>query len=302
MKAVLLHEYGKPGLLKWEEAADPKPGQGEVLVRVQAASVNPVDLKRRSGAAAERFPVQFPGILGRDFAGVIRELGEGVHGFAVGDRVFGLAWDTYAELCVCKADEMAKIPDGVDVSTAAAIPLVSATGDQLVREAAKAQKGDALVISGLTGSVGRCALFTAKELEVKVIAAVRKHAMEEARSLGAVDAIDLEDDKSIALLGFVDAVADTVGREAGTKLIGKVKAGGNYGSIVGVPKNASLHPTVQVNAMMTHPDAKTYVRFAEAIRDGKLVLPIDRVVPMAEAAEAHAAAEKGGIGKIVLTA
>ncbi|MFC6645988.1 NADP-dependent oxidoreductase [Granulicella cerasi] len=302
MKAVLLHEYGKPSLLKWEDAEDPKPGKGEILVRVQAASVNPVDFKRRSGAAAEKFPVQFPGILGRDFAGVIRELGEGVENFAVGDRVFGMAWETYAELCVVKADVIAKIPEGVDITTAAAIPLVAATGDQLIRDAAKAQKGDAIVLTGMTGSVGRCAAFTAKELEVKVIGGVRKKSLDEARALGAVDAIDLEDDKSIALLGFVDAVADTVGGAAGTKLIGKVKAGGNYGSIVGVPKNASLHPTVNTCAIMAHPAPETYVHFAEAIRDGKLSLPIERVMPMTDAAEAHAMAEKGGVGKIVLTA
>jgi len=302
MKAVVLHEYGKPSLLKWEDFADPKPAKGEVLVRVQAASVNPVDVKMRSGAAVSRFPVTFPGVLGRDFAGVVRELGEGVEGFAVGDRVFGMAWGTYAQLCVCKAELLAKIPDGVEVATAAAIPLVSVTGDQLIRDGAKAQKGDSILLSGATGSVGRCAMLTASELEVKVIAAVRKAQIEEAKSLGAVDAIDVNDDKQLALLGFVDAVANTLMGEPREKLIGKVKAGGNYGSVVGPPTNASLHPTVVVNAIMAHEDAKTYVHFAEAVRDGKLKLPIDRVMPMEEAAEAHAAMEKGGIGKIVLTA
>ena len=301
MKAVVLHEYGKPSLLKWEEMPDPKPGPGEVLIRVQAASVNPVDYKIRAGHAQDRFPVTFPAILGRDCAGVIRELGEGVSGFAVGDRVFALAWATYAELVVVKADILAKIPDGVDMTTAAAVPLVSVTGDQLIRDAAKATQGQAILLTGALGSVGRIAQYCANELGVKVIAGVRKKQIEEAKSLGAIEGIDVGGDDLLAL-GIVDAVADTLGGELATKLIGKVKPGGNFGSVVGPPKNAALHPTVQVNAIMAHPDPKTYVHYAEAIRDGKLKLPVERVMPMADAAEAHAMAEKGGVGKIVLTA
>lgn len=303
MKAVVIHEYGKPSVLKWEDFPDPKPGKGEVLVRVQAVSINPIDLKMRSGAAAERFPVTFPGVLGRDVAGVIRELGEGVEGFQVGDRVMALARATYAELCVVKASELAKIPDGMDITTAAAVPLVSLTGDQLMRDGAKAQKGQSVVLTGAVGAVGRIALFYAKENEVNVIAGVRAKQMDEARSLGAIESIDVGDDKAIAMLGAVDAVADAVNGEVATKLIGKVKPGGNFGSVLGPPKNAALHPTVQVNAISAHPEPKTVVHYAEAVRDGRLKLPISHVMPMAEAAEAHAMLEKGGVdGKIVLTA
>lgn len=303
MKAVVLHEYGKPSELKWEDAKDPKPGEGEVLVRVQAASINPVDVKMRSGAAKERFPVTFPGILGRDFAGVVRELGEGVEGFEVGDRVFGMAWATYAELCVVKASELAKVPEGVDMTTAAAIPLVSVTGDQLLRDAAKPEQGQTVVLTGAVGSVGRCAQFAANEMGVKIIAGVRKKQIDEAKSLGATEAIDIDDKTALAQLGVVDAVADTVNGEIAATLIGKVKPGGNFGSVLGPPKNAALHPTVNVNAIMAHPDAKTYVHYAEAVRDGKLKLPVAHVLPMSEAADGHALMEKGGVdGKIVLTA
>ena len=99
----------------------------------------------------------------------------------------------------------------------------------------------------------------------------------------------------------VDAVADTVGGPVGETLIAKVKPGGRFGSVVGPPKNASLHPTVEVNAFMAEPDPKTIVHYAEAIRDGRLKLPIDRVLPLSEAGSGQAAAEKGGIGKIILT-
>ena len=303
MKAVVIHEYGKPSVLKWEDFETPKPGPGEVLVRVGAASINPVDWKMRSGAAKDHFPVEFPGILGRDVAGVVRDLGEGVQEFEIGDRVFALAWRTYAELCVVKASDLAKIPQDLDIVTAAAVPLVSLTGDQLIRKAAEVKEGQTVLLTGALGSVGRCAMFCANELGAKVIAGVRKKQIDEAQALGAVDAIDVSDEAALARLGLVDAVADTLGGEIATRLLGKVKQGGCFGSVLGPPKDAALHPTVKVNAMTAQPDRATIVHYAEAVRDGKLKLPISHVMPMNEAAEAQAEAEKGGAGgKIVLTA
>lgn len=303
MKAAVLHEYGPPSNLKYEDVADPRPGPGEVLVRVSAASINPVDYKMRSGAAKDRFPVEFPAILGRDVAGIVREVGEGVTTLAPGDRVMALAWHTYAELCIVKATELAQVPEGLEITTAAAIPLVSVTGDQVVREAAKAQPGQTILISGALGSVGRCAVYSAKELGAKVIAGVRKNQLDEAKALpGVLEAIALDDDDAIARLGLLDCVADTVGGPTASKLLAKVKQGGNFGSVLGPPKDAALHPTVQVNAIMAHPDPATYIRYAEAIRDGKLALPIDRILPLADAAEAHTLAEKHVPGKIILTA
>lgn len=302
MKAVVLHEYGPPSKLQYEDFEDPKPGRGEVLVFVSAISINPVDVKMRSGAAKDRFPVEFPGVLGRDVAGVVREVGEGVTDFIAGDRVMAVAWHTYAELCVVKAEELAKVPEGVEMTTAAAIPLVSVTGDQIVKDAAKVQKDQTVLITGALGSVGRCGVFSAKELGAKVIAGVRGKQIDEAKKLpGVVNAIALDDDDAIARIGLLDAVADTVGGEVGNKLLGKVKQGGAFGSIVGPPKDAALHPTIEINAIMAHPDVATYVRYAEAIRDGKLVLPIERMMALSEAAEAHALEEKGGLGgKIIL--
>jgi NADPH:quinone reductase-like Zn-dependent oxidoreductase len=302
MKAVVLHEYGGPDKLKYEDFADPKPGPGEVLVSVAATSVNPVDWKMRSGAAKDRFPVQFPGILGRDVAGLVREVGEGVTAFKEGDRVFALTRATYAELCVVKANELSLMPAGLEMTTAAAIPLVALTGDQLIYRASRVEKGQTIVLTGALGSVGRCALYAAQQLGAYVIAGVRKHQMDEALALGCIGAIDLEDDKSIASLGLVDAVADTVNHEVATKLIGHVKPGGYFGSVLGPPANAALHPTVRVAAIMAQPDPQIVIQYAEAIRDGKLKLPIDRILPLASAGEAQAAAEKGGIGKVVLTA
>jgi len=286
MKAVVLHDYGPPSNLKYEDFPDPKPGRGEVLVAVRATSVNPIDWKMRSGASKQRFPLTFPAIIGRDVAGVVRELGEGVKDFALGDRVFALAWATYAELCVVKATDLAKIPEGVELTTAATVPLVSVTGDQLIREATVVQSGQTILLTGAVGNV---------------IAGVRKNQIDEAKALGAIEAIDLSDDSAIARLGTLDGVADTVGGDTAPKLLAKIKPGGNFGSVIGAPKDAALHPTINIRPITSHRSPPTYVHYAEAIRDGKLEMPIDRVMPLSDAAKAHAAAEKGGIGKIVLT-
>jgi NADPH:quinone reductase-like Zn-dependent oxidoreductase len=301
MKAVVLHEYGPPSNLKYEDFPDPRPGPGEVLVAVRAAGVNPIDWKLRSGAAQKLYPLTFPAILGYDVAGTVRELGEGVKDFAIGDRVFAMTVATYAELCVVKAEELAKIPEGLEMTTAAAVPLVSITGDQLIRKGTVVQPGQTILLTGAVGNVGRCALFAAKEIGAKVIAGVRKSQIEEAKSLGATEAIDLSDDAAIARLGTVDGVADTVGGDIAPKLLAKVKPGGNYGSVLGPPKDAALHPTVNIRPIMSKANAATYIHYGEAIRDKKLSMPIDRIVPLSDAAAAQAAAEKGGVGKIILT-
>lgn len=300
MKAAVLHEYGAPSRLKYEDFSDPTPGPGEVRVRVLAASVNPVDWKMRSGEAKERFPVQFPGILGRDVAGIVEALGEGVQGFAEGDKVFALAQHTYAELCVVKAEELAHIPQGLDMVAAGTVPLVSLTGDQLIRQATAVQPGQTILLTGATGSVGRCALFCALELGAKVIAGVRKKQIEEALALGATAAIDLGDNDDLARVGLLDGVADTVGGKLAPQLLAKVKPGGAYGSVLGPPADAALHPLVRITPMMAQPDPATVVHYGEALRDGRLKIPMEQTMPLAEAGEAHARAEKGGVGKIVL--
>jgi NADPH:quinone reductase-like Zn-dependent oxidoreductase len=302
MKAVVLHAYGPPSNLKYEDFADPKAGPGDVLVRVHAAAVNPVDWKIRSGAAASRFPVEFPAILGYDFAGTVQALGEGVSGFAVGERVFGRTGSCYAELTTVKAEELAKVPEGLDITIAGGLGVVSTTAHQLIYEAVKPQKGETILLTGALGSVGRIALYAAIEAGAKVIAGVRKSQIEQALALGATAAINIDDDAALASVGTVDAVADTVGGTLSAKLLGHIKPGGTYGSITGPPQDAALHPTVKVHAFSSHADAKAMLHYAEAIRDGKLTFKVDLLLLLSAAAEAHTKAEKGGIGKIVLTA
>jgi NADPH:quinone reductase-like Zn-dependent oxidoreductase len=299
MKAIVVHEYGGPEVLKFEEYPDPVPGRGEVLVRVAAASVNPVDYKRRAGLTKEFYPIDFPGLIGVDMAGTVVEVGPGVEGFTTGNKVFAVANNSYAELCVVKADILADIPEGLDLIEAAALPLVTTTGNQLI-SATEVKAGQTVLVIGAAGGVGRSAVFTAKERGATVIAGVLKRQMDEAKTVGGDQLIATDDDNAIASLPMIDVVADTVNGKTAEKLIAKVKPGGVYASVVGAPRNAGEHPNVKVVPVYSTPDAKTLQFMAEAVRDGKLVIPISRKLPLSEAAEAHAAAEKGGVGKILL--
>jgi NADPH:quinone reductase-like Zn-dependent oxidoreductase len=119
VKAIVIHKYGGPEELKFEDYADPVSGPGEVSVRITATSINPFDLMRRSGAAKDFAPINFPGIVGVDLSGVVVKAGPGVRGFSAGDHVFEMADETYAELCVAKAFSLTKIPAGFDVVDAA---------------------------------------------------------------------------------------------------------------------------------------------------------------------------------------
>jgi len=302
MKAVVLHEYGAPDNLKYEDFDDPVAGEGEVLVRVAAASINPVDWKMRSGEAKERFPVEFPAILGRDVSGIVHEVGAGVTGFEPGDKVFALAWHTYAELCVVKASELAKVPEGIELVHAAALPLVTLTGEQLIRIGTGIQKGQTVLITGAVGGVGRSAVRAAKDAGATVIAGVRGKQLEEAKTLGADQVIALDDEEAMAKLGFVDAVADTVGHETAEKLLAKVAPGGIFASVLGPPANAALHPKVKIVPVMAKPDPERMAKMAEDVKKKRLTIPIDRMIPLEDAGKGQAAAEKGGIGKVLLLA
>jgi NADPH:quinone reductase-like Zn-dependent oxidoreductase len=298
MKAIVVHEYGGPEVLKFEEYPDPVPGRGEVLVRVAAASVNPIDYKRRAGLTKDFYPIHFPGLIGVDMSGTVVKVGPGVVTFTEGNQVFAMADNTYAELCVVKADVLAEIPEGLDLIPAAALPLVTVTGNQLLAVTG-IEAGQTVLVLGAVGNVGRSAAFTAKDRGTTVIAGVLKKQMDEAKTVGADQLVATDDESAIATLPPLDAVADTVGRTA-AKLIGKVKPGGVFASVAGTPKNAAEYPSVKAVFAFSHFDRDTLQFMAEAVRDGKLVIPIGEELPLREAAEAQASAEKGGIGKILL--
>jgi len=302
MRAVVLHEYGGPEKLGLEEGvAEPAVGVDTVLIATVAASVNPIDWKVRSGARQKDFPLTFPAILGRDASGVVQAVGSEVKHFRVGDRVMAFANATYAELAAVRDSDATHVPDGLGLADAAAIPLVVLTGDQLVRLAAKVQKGQTVLVSGAVGSVGRAAVHSAKKLGARVVAGVRGRQLGEAEALGVAGVLAIDDEDAIAKFEPVDVVADTVGGALAGKLLAKVRAGGRFGYAATLPEQAAAeHPKVTVTRVFAKPDAAKVREFADDVRDGKFVLPIGRRMPLGDAGEAQRLGEKGGVGKIVL--
>lgn len=300
MKAVVLPEYGDADRLQVRDVPEPKPGSGQVELRVAAASLNPVDWKQRSGAAKARMPLELPAVLGRDASGTVVAVGPGVTAFHVGDQVMGRVSGAHAEFAVGKQEELIPVPRGLDLVEAGAYPLVLLTGAQLAEEAAEAGAGQRVLVTGALGSVGRVAVYVAKSRGAIVYAGVRRSQKPEAAELAADGIVALDDDDELAALPELDAIADTVGGEVIAKLLDKVKPGGVIGSVLGEPQGARGRG-LKVNAILTHADAGRLASLAQAVADGKLLVPIARRLPFSQAGAAHRLGEAGAGGKILLT-
>jgi NADPH:quinone reductase-like Zn-dependent oxidoreductase len=299
MRAIVLPEYGPPSALQLRTLADPKPGAKEILVRMAGASLNPVDWKQRSGALRQYMPLALPAVLGRDASGTVAAVGPGVTEFAVGDRVLGRINGGYAELVLGPVDAWAPVPAKLDLADAGALPLVLLTGAQLAEDATDARAGETILVTGATGGVGRAAVFAAKGRGAKVYAGVRGRQKAEAAKLGADGVVAIDDDGEIAKLPLFDGIADTVGGETIQKLLARLKPGGKLGSVLGEPAGAREKGFV-VKAFHTRSDPKRLGELARAVADGKLVIPIAKRFPLAEAAAAHELAEKHVEGKVLL--
>jgi NADPH:quinone reductase-like Zn-dependent oxidoreductase len=296
MKAVVLTGFGGVEKLELRDMPEPRAGKGEVKVAVAAASINPIDWKIRSGAFGG--PMDFPTVLGRDVSGEVVETGPGTSRFKRGDKVLGFVQHGYAEQVVAPEDAFALLPDGIDLRDAAAIPLVSLTGSQLV-DAMRPKKGDLVLVTGALGGVGRAAVYTAARLGARVIAGVRNKQKNEARTLRVEDVCAIDDAAGIERLPELDGIADTVNGETIAKLIPKIRRGGVLGSVLGEPA-AAKGRDVQVRAIVAHTDGRRLREMAEAVARGELVIPVAQRLPLAQAREAQRLAEQGGSGKVLL--
>jgi NADPH:quinone reductase-like Zn-dependent oxidoreductase len=302
MKAIVIHGYGSPEVLKYEDYQDPVPGPGQVLVKVAASSVNPFDFKVRSGAMKDFIPLTFPAVLGIDVSGVVESVGPGVTTFTPGDNVFAIASQAYATRCLVKATALAKIPEGANLVETAALPTVTTTGAQLASLALGGHSGVTVLVTGAVGNVGRSAVYTAKNRGATVIAGVLKRHVAKAQAIGADNVVALDDAQAVEALEPVDAVADTVGGETADAVIKKVKSGGIFASVLGPPSTAASYPKVQLKPMAVTPDPVLLLEMAEAVQKGAFSIPLGQKFALADGAKAHAAAEKGSAGKILLLA
>jgi NADPH:quinone reductase-like Zn-dependent oxidoreductase len=300
MKAIVIRQFGGPEKLEFVDAPEPKVGAGEVLVQVAAASINPIDILERAGLTKDFNPIKLPYVPGWDLSGTVVRVGPGVDGVSVGDKVLAWASHTYAEMCAVRAELLAKVPDSLDLVEAAALPLVTTTGAELIAVAAGVKAGQSVLVSGAFGGVGRSALFAAKERGAEVIAGVLKKQLSGATNLGADEAMALDDEAAMKALTPVEVVANAVRGQTAEQLIGKVKTGGVFASVTGPPANAKDYPSVKVVPFISRQNAGTLRHMAEAVAAGNLVIPIDRTLALKDAAEAHALVGQGGSGKVLL--
>lgn len=300
MKAVVLHAYGDASQLRYEDVEVPECGADEVLVKVHATSINPIDFKLRSGAAKARMPLEFPAILGRDLAGEIVKVGRDVKNFSDGQRVMGLANHTYAEFAAVRADVLAIIPQALNFEQAAALPLVTTTGAQLMEHAVQIQPGQTVLVTGALGGVGRTAVHVAKQHGARVFAGVRSSEKVKASELGADQVVAIDSAEEIGRLKDLDAIADTVGGEIIQKLLPALRKGGVLGSVLGAPEGAEKFD-IRVEAFMAQPDAARLQQLADDVARRELSIPIAKTMNLKDIQEAHRLAEKGGLaGKIII--
>ena len=300
MKAALLYSYGDPSQLRYEETAMPKYGDNEVLVRVHATSINPIDVKIRSGAAKSRFSIEFPAILGRDLSGEVVETGRNVQGFPKGMRVMALANGTYAEYTVAKADVLAPIPDALSFEQAGALPLVTTTGAQLIERAVKPKAGQTVLVTGALGGVGRTAVHVARKHGARVLAGVRAKEKEDASKLNVDGVVAIDSEEEIGHLHDLDAIADPVGGTTIQRLLKTIRKGGVLGSVLGQPEGANKSD-IYVEAFMAQPDASRLYQLADDVARHEFSIPVARTMKLQDIQEAHRIFERGGLsGKIVL--
>jgi NADPH:quinone reductase-like Zn-dependent oxidoreductase len=305
MKAIRFHEPGGPEVLKLEELPRPVPKAGEVLVKVHAAGVNPVDWKIRQNGG-KGFGPPLPQIPGFDIAGVVAEVGPDVKGFAAGEAVFGYLslqrGGAYAEYAIALEGELARKPEGLSFGEAAAVPLAALTAWQALVDTAKVSEGQAVLVHAAAGGVGHFAVQIAKGLDAHVLATASAKNHEFLKGLGADEVIDYTAERFEEKAQGVDVVLDAVGGETQTRSLGVLAPGGILVSIVGAPPKAELERRgVRGVGILVRPDGKQLAEIARWIEAGKLRAEVGATFPLAEAAKAHELSQGGHArGKIVL--
>lgn len=306
MKAVRIHSYGDTDVLAYEDTERPIPGVGEVLVKVYAASINPVDQAVRAGYMQGMLSLELPLTLGLDVAGVVEAVGDGVSTFAVGDAVYGysnpMRQGTYAEYAVVHASELAPKPTRVDFASAAAVPVAAMTAWQALFDIGGLQAGQTVLIHGAGGGVGSFAVQLAAAKGARVLATAGSDKIALLRELGVAEAIDYTTTRFEDVARDVDVVLDAVGGALQERSLAVLKPGGMLVTPVGHPDQAAAAARgVRATGMMTQPSVAELTKIARLIDAGKVKPQVSSVLPLADARQAHEQMARGHTrGKIVL--
>ncbi len=308
MRAVSQRTVGGPEVLEVVDVPQPEPAPTEVLVRVGAAGVNPVDWKVRARGG---FLGEPPFTVGWDVAGTVEALGPGVTRFAVGDRVFGMPRfpkqaACYAEYVTSPSRQLARTPEALSDVEAAAIPLAALTAWQALVETADVQPGQRVLVLGAAGGVGHFAVQIAKRRGANVIGTARAAKHEFLAELGADEAVDYTQQPVEEAVSDVDVVLDLVGDESTARTVGTLRDGGLF---IVVPSAAGLDPLkeaagdrVRVTGILVEPDRAGLEALAGLVESGHLRPHVSARFALEDAARAHEAGETGRTqGKLVLT-
>ena len=331
MKAIVIERYGDNRVLQYRDVPKPTPAAGEILVRVHAAGLNPIDYKTRSGKAKAILPYRFPLVLGNELAGEVVECGPDTERFQPGQRVFARMGrgriGSFAEYAVVREEVCAHIPAGVSYETAAAVPLAGLTAYQALVERGNIDRGMNVLIHAGAGGVGSLAIQLAKLRGAVVATTASAPNHDLLRSLGADICIDYRTEDFRGKVSGIDYVLDTLGGKTLEHSFEIVKPGGHIISIAGLPDEASAlslglawplrlalrfltrrvraaarRTGVRYEYLFMHADGEQLAELAGLLAENKLTPLIDRRVPLSNAAEAFAYVEQGHArGKVILT-
>lgn len=303
MKAVVVHQVGGPEVLKYESTLRPQPKGNEILVRVIAAGVNPVDGAIRAG----EYPVAKPPLIpGYDVAGVVEQGGAGSGKYKSGDRVYAYIYlergGGYAQYVALKPEELAPKPHSINFVEAAAVPLAALTAWQALIDAAHLQAGQTVLIHGGSGGVGSFAIQIAKARGARVIATASTPNQDLLKQLGADIAIDYSRQKFEDLAKDVDVVLDSVGKDTLARSYGVLKKGGFAATLVATPDQAELDRRgIRGASILVRPNSQELSEIGRLIDQKKIKPIVSQVLPLSEAAKAQEqAATHHTRGKIVL--
>ena len=306
MKAIRIHEFGGPEVLKYEDAPRPEPNADEVLIKVFATSVNPVDWKIREGLRKEKFPTSFPLIPGWDVSGEIEEVGSDIKNFRKGDEVYSRPDPTrngaYAEYIVVKASQINLKPKSIDHEKAAAVPLAGLTAWQGLFDHGELQPGQKVLIHAASGGVGTFAVQFAKWKGAYVIGTTSEENIDFVKQLGADEVIDYKKEKFEDKLKDVDLVFDTIGGDTQKRSLKVLKNGGRLITTL-KPENQeeAKAKNIHIEGFTAQSYPEELEQIAQLIDEGKVKPVIAKVMPLEQAAEAQKLSEQGHVrGKIVL--
>ncbi|MBW4630961.1 MAG: NADP-dependent oxidoreductase [Iphinoe sp. HA4291-MV1] len=306
MKAVRIHTHGGPETLVYEDAPRSEPAADEVLIRIYAASVNPVDWKIRDGYGKDNFKHHLPLILGWDVAGTIEATGSQVEQFQLGDAVYGYTSlnrdGAYAEFMVAKTTEIALKPTSVDFVQAAAIPVGALTAWQALFDTAGLTANQRVLIHAASGGVGSMAVQLAKAKGAYVIGTASARNADFLRDLGVDEIIDYQKTKFETVVQDLDVVFDTIGGDTQERSFGVLRKDGFLVSIVSPPsQETAASYSVRSSMVSVQPNAAQLDEITALVDSGKLKPYVETVLPLSEARQAHEMSQSGRTrGKIVL--